>query len=179
MLRLFLNGYVWIGAVGSCVWSAILPLVPFRFEQVRIGVAEIQMHRALSQQEKLSLIVFGACAAVLLLAPLGIGWFVAQKNTCVRVEAKRHITARDSALRGALSVSLGLLPLTTIIVFWNLGRSVFDGNVSGILAWLVVFSFAVSLGALGGALYFWIRAGKMAISRGNAENAGRDFDTLF
>lgn len=128
MRRSSLNRYVWIGAAACCVWSAILPLVPLRFEQVRMGVAEIQVHRALSQQEKLSIIAFGACATVLLLAPLGIGWFVAQKNTCVRAEAKRHSAARHSALSGALSVSLGMLPLTKFIVFWNFTRSLWQSR---------------------------------------------------
>lgn len=177
MLRPHLNRYVAMGAVGSCIWSAILPLVPLRLEQVRMGVAALHVQRALSQQEQQSVILFAVGAMVLLLAPLGIGWFVARGSIGARIGAAPSMTARFSALGGALSVSVGMLPLTTIIVFWNVGRSVFDGNVSGILAWLVVFLFAVSLGALGGALYFWMCAGKMASSRGNAENASKDFDT--
>lgn len=173
-----LNRYVWIGACGSCVWSAIVPLVPLRLEVVTIGVAEIQAHRALSQQEQQSVVLFGVCVLVLLLLPLGIGWFVARASTWARIGAQLSNTARFSALGGGLAVGLGMLPLTMLIVFWELGRSMLTGDVSGMLAWLVAVSLAVSLGALGGALYFWTCGRKIAISRGMSKNAEQEFEAL-
>ncbi len=178
MKQPLLNRYVWIGACGSCVWSAILPSIPLRLEVVTIGVAEIQAHRALSQTEKQSVVLFGVCVLVLLLLPLGIGWFVARGSTWARIEARLSNTARFSALGGALAVGLGMLPVTTLIVFWNFTRSLLAGQVSDILAWVVVCFSAVGLGALGGALYFWTCGRKITSSHRMSENAKNEFDAL-
>lgn len=154
MLQPVLNRSVWVGAVCSCIWSVILPVIPLRLGSVMLGVSDIQAHRALSSEEKLGVILFAAGAAVISLAPLGIGWFTARGSISARIEAKLPVAAGNGALAGVLAVGIGTLPLTTLIVFWNFPRFILAGDASGILGGLVVLVFAVSLGAFGGAFYY-------------------------
>lgn len=165
MLRPVLNRYVWIGAVCSCIWSVILPVIPLRLGSVMVGVSEIQAHRALGPEENLGVILFAAGVAVISLAPLGIGWFAARGSISARAAAKLPIAAGNGAFGGALAVGIGMLPLTTLVVFWNFPRSILAGDASGVLGGLVALVFAVSLGAFGGALYFWMYGRRCASSQ--------------
>lgn len=175
MRQPLLNRFVWIGALGSCVWSAILSLIALRLQVVGMGVTEIQVHRALSQQEQQSVILFGLSVLTLLLLPLGIGWFVARASTWARSGAQLSVAARFSALSGGLATGLGMLPLTMLVVFWESGRSMLSGDASGVSAWFAVAALTVSLGALGGALYFWTCGRARTGSHGMSEHANKEF----
>ncbi len=105
------------------------------------------------------------CAPFWLVFAIVAGWLVASESTRIALASELDVSLRFAVLCGSVAVALGLSPIALFIIYALIGS--IGHPFINLLRYVELFGWLlalVCLGALGGALYFWISGRRVARS---------------